>query len=58
MLSVSYTSKTAYSAGITDAKLRVDTLGANTCYVLVHGAPPPLKFVSTPHVELLMHVFY
>ena len=38
MLSVIYAGKTEYSAGITDALLRVDTSRANTCYVLVQCA--------------------
>ena len=40
MLSVSYAGKTEYGAGITDALLRVDTSGANTCYMLVQCVPP------------------
>ena len=38
ILSVSYASKNAYSAGITDALFRVNNFGANTFYVLVQCA--------------------
>ena len=58
MLSVSYASKNAYSAGKTSGVLRGESSGANKCYVLAHCGVGGYPFAEKDNIRWIIMNFF